>query len=177
VEGRFLEAADAAALRAHATGAALQGADAVFVTESAFGDPIVLAAGLSSWVPDLLLGVRITLDPDGRHPAVLARDVAGLDLVSGGRSVLCFAPPFVDALPEAVALCRALWRPGELVSEGPRFPVRAAANRVRPRVEGSPLVAFDLTGGEQAPASVLAAADMVLLPSSDASDVCRLERV
>jgi alkanesulfonate monooxygenase SsuD/methylene tetrahydromethanopterin reductase-like flavin-dependent oxidoreductase (luciferase family) len=177
VEGRFLQAKDTATLRAEATRAAEEGAAAVFVSEGALGDPIVLAAGLSSWVPDVLLGVRVELHPAGRHPALLARDVAGLDLVSGGRSVLCFAPPFEEPLAEAVALCRALWRPGEISHDGPRFPVRAAANRARPAREGSPLVAFDLTAGDELPASVLQAADLVLLPSPSTGDACRLERV
>ena len=63
---------------------------------------------------------------------MLARDITSLDLVCGGRSVLCFAPPFGDSLEEAISVCRALWRAGEAVNEGPRFPVRAAANRSRP---------------------------------------------
>jgi hypothetical protein len=66
---------------------------------------------------------------------------------------------------------------GELVTDGPRFPVRAAANRARPTGEGSPLVALDLVGGEEPPASLLEAVDMVLLPRPETLDACRLERV
>ena len=127
----------------------------MFVDETPLGDPIVLAAGLSPAVPDLLLGVRLTLAADGRHPALLARELTSLDLVCGGRSVLCFTPPFDDRLAEAVDLCRALWRDGEATSEGPHFPVAHVVNRPRPAGAGSPRLALDLTGGGEAPAGLV----------------------
>lgn len=177
VNARFLEAGDLAGLRAEATRAAAEGAAAVFLRESPLGDPIVLAAGLGPVVPRLLLGARITLTPAGRHPAMLARDATSLDLVCGGRSVLCFAPPFTGDLPEAIALCRALWREGEVVSEGPRFPVHAAANRARPAAAGSPLVALDLTAAGELPPFLAGAADLLLRPGNGPAAVCRLEPV
>ncbi len=177
MDARFLQAGDLAGLRAEATRAAAEGAAAVFLREGPLGDPIVLAAGLGPVVPGLLLGARISLTPAGRHPAMLARDATSLDLVCGGRSVLCFAPPFTDELPEAVALCRALWRAGEVVSEGPSFPVHAAANRPRPLTAGSPLVALDLTAGGELPPLLAGAADLLLRPSAGPAAVCRLERV
>jgi Luciferase-like monooxygenase len=178
VEGRFLQATDAAGLRAEATRVAAQGVGAVFLSEGALGDPIVLAAGLSSCVPDLLLGVRIGLGPAGRHPAMVARDLASLDLVCGGRTILCFAPPYEgEALAEAVALCRALWRAGDLVSEGPLFPVVAPAGRARPAGAQSPLIAFDLTSGDTVPAPVIHAVDVLLRPIPDIGGACRLEFV
>ena len=166
-----------AGLRQQATRAAAQGAAAVFLRSGPQGDPIVLAAGLGPVVPDVLLGARIELGPQERHPALLARDLTSLDLACGGRSILCFAPPFTEELAEAARLCRALWQAGELVSAGPHFPVRAAANRTRPAGERSPLIAFDLTAGDELPALLATAGDLVLQPTSGASDVCRLERV
>ena len=136
-----------AGLRQQATRAAAQGVAAVFVTGGPQGDPVVLAAGLAALVPDVLLGARIELGPEERHPAMLARDLTSLDLACGRRSVLCFAPPFTEPLAEAALLCRALWQAGEVVSDGPYFPVQAAANRTRPAGEQSPLIAFDLTAG------------------------------
>jgi alkanesulfonate monooxygenase SsuD/methylene tetrahydromethanopterin reductase-like flavin-dependent oxidoreductase (luciferase family) len=177
VEGRFLQAADLAALRQQATSAAAQGAAAVFLTSGPPGDPIVLAAGLGPLLPDVLLGVRVELGPQERHPAMLARDLTSLDLTCGGRSVLCFAPPFTEELAEAALLCRALWRAGEVVSDGPHFPVRAAANRTRPAGEHSPLIAFDLTAGDEPPSFLGAAGDLLLRPVSGTPDACRLERV
>ena len=175
MEGRFLQADDGPGLRAQAERALEDGAAAVFVDETPLGDPIVLAAGLSPAVPDLLLGVRLTLAADGRHPALLARELTSLDLVCGGRSVLCFTPPFDDRLAEAVDLCRALWRDGEATSEGPHFPVAHAVNRPRPAGAGSPRLALDLTGGGEAPAGLAGAADLLLHPTDDRV-VCRLER-
>jgi alkanesulfonate monooxygenase SsuD/methylene tetrahydromethanopterin reductase-like flavin-dependent oxidoreductase (luciferase family) len=177
VEGRFLQAADLAGLCRQATRAAAEGAAAVFLRSGPQGDPIVLAAGLGPVVPDVLLGARIQIGPQERHPAMLARDLTSLDLACGARSVLCFAPPFTQELAEAALLCRALWRAGAVVSDGPHFPVQAPANRTRPVGEHSPLIAFDLTAGDELPPFLPAAGDLVLRPVRGASDVCRLEPV
>ena len=176
MEGRFLQARDAAGLRAEAARAGEQGLGVVFVGQDGPGDPVVLAAGLAPVVPGLLLGARIRLDPDRRHPAVLARDLTGLDLICGGRSVVCFAPPFIEQLPEAIAVCRALWRAGEARHHGPHFAVRAAADRARPAGQGSPLVALDLTAGDPVPASLAGVPDLLVRPASDDPAACRLER-
>ena len=120
--------------------------------------------GLAPLVPRVLLGARIEWDREGRHPALLARDVTSLDLVCGGRSVLCFAPPFTEPLAEAISLCRALWLAGEAVHEGPHFPVQAAANRARPAGEEIPQIALDLTAGDEVPSFLVGAADLLLWP-------------
>jgi alkanesulfonate monooxygenase SsuD/methylene tetrahydromethanopterin reductase-like flavin-dependent oxidoreductase (luciferase family) len=177
VEGRFLRAAEVAELRVQAIQAAAQGAAAVFLVEGPLGDPIVLAAGLGFALPDVLVGVRMEQGPAGRHPAMLARDIVSLDLVTGGRSMLCFAPPFGESLAEAISVCRGLWGPGEFVSDGPLFPVRAAADRARPAGERRPPIALDLTDGTALPAALVGVADLVLQPSAAASDACRLEWV
>ena len=137
MDGRFLQAGDVAGLRAQAVSAEAQGAGVLFVSEGPLGDPIVLAAGLGPSVPRVLLGARLGLAPDGRHPALLARDMTSLDLVCGGRSVLCFTPPFDDRLAEAITLCRAMWQDGEVASDGPcsRCPA-PSTDRVR-RVRGA----------------------------------------
>ena len=110
------------------------------------GDPFVLLAGLSDGVPGLTLVARVVLGGDGRHPTLLAREATSLDLVCGGRTVLCFGPPFGEGLDEAIALCRAMWREGTATSDGPVYPVADAVNRPRPAGDGSPLIALDLTG-------------------------------
>ena len=97
---------------------------------------------------------------------MLARELTSLDLVCGGRSILCFAPPFAEPLAEAITLCRALWREGEVASDGPQFPVRARRNRARPAGEHSPLIALDLTGGDEA-GSLGGPVDLVLRPTAD----------
>jgi alkanesulfonate monooxygenase SsuD/methylene tetrahydromethanopterin reductase-like flavin-dependent oxidoreductase (luciferase family) len=162
VEGRFLQAADLADLRRQATRAAGEGTAAVFLRSGPQGDPIVLAAGLAPVVPGVLLGVRIQLGPEERHPAMLARDLTSLDLASGGRSVLSFDPPFTERLAEAAHLCRALWQAGEVVSDGPHYPLQAAANRARPAGDRSPLIAFDLTAGGELPDFLAGAGDLKL---------------
>ena len=148
----------------------------MFLSRANLGDPFVLAAGLSPSVPGVLLGVRLGLSEDGRHPAMLAREVTSLDLVSGGRSVLCFVAPFSDRLVEAIALCRVMWREGETDSEGPHFPVHSAVNRPRPAGDGSPLVALDLTNGDVPPPAILSRAADLLVHRTDDPATGRVER-
>jgi alkanesulfonate monooxygenase SsuD/methylene tetrahydromethanopterin reductase-like flavin-dependent oxidoreductase (luciferase family) len=175
VDARFLQAGDVAGLRAEAVRAAADGADVLFVGRGILGDPFVLAAGLSLSVPRALVGVRLGLSEDGRHPAMLAREVTSLDLVCGGRSVLCFEAPFDERLAEAISLCRTMWREGQADSAGPHFPVHAAVNRPRPAGDGSPLVALDLTGGDEPPAILTRAADLLVRPTNDPA-MGRVER-
>jgi alkanesulfonate monooxygenase SsuD/methylene tetrahydromethanopterin reductase-like flavin-dependent oxidoreductase (luciferase family) len=163
-------------LRAQAVQADAGGAGSVFLDEGPLGDPIVLLAGLSASVPTALLGVRLGLAPEGRHPAMIAREVTSLDLVCGGRSIVCFVPPFDDRLAEAIALCRAMWRDGTATSDGPNFPVVDAVNRPRPAGTDSPRVALDLTGGEELPGAFEGVADLLLLLPNDAPGACRVER-
>lgn len=185
VEGRFLQAGTVAELREQAHGAQSSGAAAVFVSQDPLGDPIVLAAGLAETVPEVHIGVRIGLDEDGRHPAMLARDLTSLDLVCQGRSVVCFEPPFTELLAEAIALCRALWREGAVASHGPHFPAQAPASRAKPAGRDTPLVGLDLTGGDPSASAPDALGslpdfvdlvDLVLRPGSDPM-VCQVERV
>jgi alkanesulfonate monooxygenase SsuD/methylene tetrahydromethanopterin reductase-like flavin-dependent oxidoreductase (luciferase family) len=177
VEGRFLQAADVAELRRQATRAAAEGAAAVFLRRGPWGDPIVLAAGLAPVVTDVLLGARIELGPDERHPALLARDLTSLDLACGGRSVLCFAPPFTEQLAEAVHLCRTLWRAGGVLNDGPHYPMQAAANRARPAGERSPLIAFDLTAGDELPDFLAGAGDLQLRAVTGMPETCLMEQM
>ena len=55
VDARFLQAGDVAGLRAEAARAGAGGADVLFVSRGALGDPFVLAAGLSLSVPRALV--------------------------------------------------------------------------------------------------------------------------
>jgi alkanesulfonate monooxygenase SsuD/methylene tetrahydromethanopterin reductase-like flavin-dependent oxidoreductase (luciferase family) len=167
VEGRFLQASTVTELRERALRATHDGAAAVLVGQGPLGDPFVLAAGLGASVPETWVGVRFALRKDARHPAMLARDMTSLDLVTGGRSALCFEPPFTDDLAEAIALCRALWRPGVVESEGPTYPAQTPATRARPLSESSPLVGLDLTTGESVPSSFSHIADLLLHPTHD----------
>jgi alkanesulfonate monooxygenase SsuD/methylene tetrahydromethanopterin reductase-like flavin-dependent oxidoreductase (luciferase family) len=176
VDARFLQAGDIAGLLAEAVGAVADGAHLVVVSRANLGDPFVLAAGLSPSVPGVLLGVRIGLSEDGRHPAMLAREVTSLDLVCGGRSVLCFVAPFDDQLAEAITLCRTMWREGEADSAGPHFPVHAAVNRPRPAGDRSPLVALDLTGGDEQPPALISRAADLLVRRTDDPATGRVER-
>jgi alkanesulfonate monooxygenase SsuD/methylene tetrahydromethanopterin reductase-like flavin-dependent oxidoreductase (luciferase family) len=185
---RVLQAADVAGLRAEALRAAQEGMEAVLVGEGPLGDPFVLLASLSDAVPGVWLGARVVLDDEGRHPALLAREITSLDLVCGGRTLLCFAPPFGEGLGEAMGLCRAMWRDGTATSDGPVYPVANAVNRPKPAGQGSPLIALDLTepGAREEAGGAAALADMVVVAAEagdsgdgdgDGGSVFRLEQV
>jgi alkanesulfonate monooxygenase SsuD/methylene tetrahydromethanopterin reductase-like flavin-dependent oxidoreductase (luciferase family) len=175
-----LQAEDLASLRAEAVRAKEAGAVAVMIGPGPLGDPFVLLAGLIDAVPGLTLAARVVLGEDGRHPTLLAREATSLDLVDGGRTLLCFGPPFEEGLDEAIGICRAMWREGTATSEGPVYPVAGALNRPGPAGDGSPLIALDLTGpGARDEAGGWAAlADMVVV-RDEAGDgaAWRLERV
>lgn len=174
-----MQAQDIDALRAEAVRAKEAGADAVMVGPGPLGDPFVLLAGLNDAVPGLTFAARVVLGEDGRHPTLLAREATSLDLVDGGRTVLCFGPPFGEGLAEAIGICRAMWREGSATSDGPVYPVADALNRPEPASDDSPLIALDLTGpGARDEAGGNAAlADMVVVRSEPGDGaVLRLER-
>jgi alkanesulfonate monooxygenase SsuD/methylene tetrahydromethanopterin reductase-like flavin-dependent oxidoreductase (luciferase family) len=183
VDGWFLPGDDADGMRAAAAAAESAGAGAVIVREGPAGDPLVLVGALATTVSEALLGVCVGLDQEAagerRHPTVLARDMTTLDLLSNGRSLLCFAPPFGPAHLEAVALCRAMWRLGLAESAGPIYPVPGAINRPQPAGGSSPRLALDLTTGEtDVPPDLIGAVDYLLRPGGPGrpGSACRMER-
>jgi alkanesulfonate monooxygenase SsuD/methylene tetrahydromethanopterin reductase-like flavin-dependent oxidoreductase (luciferase family) len=170
MDGRFLHEATVADLEAATRRAAADAVSAVFFTSGPLGDAITLAAGLCAATPKLTFGIRTDLSSEPhRHPTVLARDMTAFDLVCGGRSLLAFIPPFGDALAEAITLCRAMWRDGVAASEGPHYPVAGAVNRPKPRQEGGPRLALDLTDGSPADPALMAMADLLLVPATAAA--------
>jgi alkanesulfonate monooxygenase SsuD/methylene tetrahydromethanopterin reductase-like flavin-dependent oxidoreductase (luciferase family) len=140
---------------------------AVFVADGPFGDAIVVASGLATWVNGIQVGVRLGLEGPAapRHPTMVARDMTTLDLVSGGRAILALIGPFTAGTAEAIALCRDMWRTGIAASDGPRYPVAGAMNRPQPRREGGPPIALDLTDGAVPEPALLRLCDFVLVPA------------
>jgi alkanesulfonate monooxygenase SsuD/methylene tetrahydromethanopterin reductase-like flavin-dependent oxidoreductase (luciferase family) len=192
VEARFVAGPDGDSLRQQALRAEAEGSAAVIVRPGPLGDPVVLAAGLGPALHRVLVGACVEVGVDGRHPALVARELTSLDHVCGGRSLLCCAPPFDDALAEALALCRAMWREGRATSDGPAFPAPDARHRPGPTGPTSPAVALDLTerearvnrgvagpaGAHSVPDSVRALADFVLWPVGAGDPaVCRMEHL
>jgi alkanesulfonate monooxygenase SsuD/methylene tetrahydromethanopterin reductase-like flavin-dependent oxidoreductase (luciferase family) len=170
VEGRFLRGGNTGALRAAAERAGRDGIDVLFLRDGPLGDAIVLASAVGSWVPGILLGVRIDLGTGPhRHPTLLAREMTTFDRVSGGRAVLAFTGPFTESTAEAVILCREMWTNGVAVGAGPHYPAAGAINRPLPERPGGPPIALDLTDGALAappPAgALLALCDLVLVPA------------
>ncbi len=76
-----------------------------------------------------------------RPPALLAKQVSALDVISGGRAVLGLGPPprsawrgtwSLQRLEEAVEVCRALFEAEEVTVHGRRLSLDHAANRPAP---------------------------------------------
>ena len=125
-------------------------------------DACTIAAAAVPHVPGPLLGVMSHVPVD-RHPALVARDVTALDVLSGGRAAvrLCWAGRMVDLcdggggdapaalehLGEAVAVCRAVLHDEDAVFEGKHLHVAGAVNRPRPRREDGPPLIVDAPAG------------------------------
>ncbi len=97
-------------------------------------DACTLAAGLAPADPSVTLGVVAPLD-GARSPALLARDLTALDLVSGGRSAVLLRGG--SCLGEAVAVCRNLFC-GSVDFTGDCYRLSGAENRPAPVRPGGP---------------------------------------
>lgn len=113
--------------------------------------PLVALTAAALATTTLLVG-PLVLDNDYRHPGVVAREMATLDVVSGGRLELgigagwmrtdyerhglVFDPPAlrIDRLAEAVAVIKALWSDerGDADFDGTHYSLHGAKRRPRP---------------------------------------------
>ena len=112
-------------------------------------EPYTLLAALAPWTRTARLGALVT-GVTYRNPALLAKTVTTLDIVSGGRAVLGIGaawfeaehiaygydfPPVgerMDRLEDAVQICRAMFTGGPAIVSGTRHRVANALNRPRP---------------------------------------------
>lgn len=127
------------ALAALARGLEREGFDSLWVTERVTGpvlDPVVTMTYAAALTSRIKFGTAVMALP-GRSPAVLAKELASLDVVSGGRLLPAFglgqrhageqqafgvrreerAAIFEEALP----LLRRFWAEDEVTHDGPRF--------------------------------------------------------
>ena len=111
--------------------------------------PLVALTAAAAATTSLLVG-SLVLDNDYRHPAVVAREMATLDVVSGGRVEvgvgagwlrsdylrhgLAFDPPAVRIrrLEEAVAVMKALWSGTDVDFDGHHYRLLGARGHPRP---------------------------------------------
>jgi probable F420-dependent oxidoreductase len=143
------------------------GFDSLWLSERITGpapDPIVGLAVAAGRTTKLKLGMSVMVLP-GRNPVLVAKELASLDLLSGGRLLPAFG--LGVALPaeqqafgvaredraawfdEALPLIRRLWTEESVDHDGPRFSYRAL--RVLPKPVQSPL---DVWLGGIAPSEV-----------------------
>jgi len=110
-------------------------------------DPTTVAGALTAAVPGLLVGVVVSLDA-GRHPAVVAREVTSVDVVSRGRAALRIrgGRASAPALAEAAQICRSLFRSPRTTFAGSTYCVEDAPNRPAPVRIGGPLLLVDVEG-------------------------------
>ena len=90
--------------------------------------------------------VALAVLPDGppvRHPAMMAKIVTGLDVISHGRAVLSLGtgpatdPEAVERLVEELEICRALLTEEMPTLEGRHYRITRAANRPAPVRRGA----------------------------------------
>ncbi|MGH9028614.1 MAG: LLM class F420-dependent oxidoreductase [Acidimicrobiales bacterium] len=120
-----------------------------------------LLGGLAARTSRARLGTMVT-GVTYRNPALLAKQVTAIDVLSGGRAVLGIGaawfekeheglgfafPPLserFDRLEEALQICRAMFREDAPSFEGRYYRIQDAVNRPRPVQPGGPLI---LVGG------------------------------
>lgn len=165
------------------------GAGVADVADGPTCDACTLAGALSGLLvpppvepPLPLVGVVAPVG-GGRHPSVLARDVTGCDVLSGGRAALLLEAgrhaAGADAwwaAAEAAAVCRTVFRDPHPVFEGRHFHVAGAVNRPPPVRPGGPPLLVALEGPPPALqvrpsppdplAAILRAADAVVVTGS-----------
>lgn len=129
-------------------------------------DPCTLAAAFAHRRRGALVGVAATF-PHGRAPAVLARDVSTLDVLSGGGAAVLLRwedEGGCDYLAEAAQVCRAVFREPSPVFEGRHVHVAGAVNRPAPIQPGGPPIVVDLpqAGGSATLARLLTWATAVV---------------
>ncbi|MYJ42364.1 MAG: LLM class flavin-dependent oxidoreductase, partial [Acidimicrobiaceae bacterium] len=116
-------------------------------------EPYTLLAGLAPRTRTARLGALVT-GVTYRNPALLAKTVTTLDVVSGGRAVLGLGAAWFEAehaaygyeflpvgermrrLEDAVQICRAMFGGGPATFEGERHRIDGALNRPRPLTPG-----------------------------------------
>ncbi len=98
----------------------------------------------------------LVLDNDFRHPVILAKEAATLDIVSGGRFELGLGAGWMTSdydqsgipldtpavrvarLAESIEIMRALWTDGRATFEGEHYTVHEAVGSPRPLTPGGP---------------------------------------
>jgi probable F420-dependent oxidoreductase len=127
-------------------------------------DPLAMMAAVAARTTRLKFGPSVLVLP-GRNPILLAKELATIDQLSGGRVVVAFGlgtpiPSehevfFVDRreraarTDEAVALIKRLWTEDRVTHDGRFYPVGDLTLRPRPVQQPHPDVWF---GGHSAPA-------------------------
>ena len=118
-------------------------------------DPLIWLAYVAAATRRIKLATGILILPQ-RHPAYVAKEVATLDLLSGGRAILgigigwmkdefdALGIPFEDRVArteEACAALRTLWKPGANAFEGRHFSWKALESNPKPvQPGGVPIV-------------------------------------
>jgi probable F420-dependent oxidoreductase len=125
-----------------------------------FGDqwgPIVGMTVAADATDSLIVG-SLVFDNDYRHPVVLAKEIATLDLVTGGRvefgigagwlktdydeSGIPYDRPGlrIDRMVEGLSIMKQLWRDGSATLDGEHYQVTTAQGLPRPASAGGPKI-------------------------------------
>jgi probable F420-dependent oxidoreductase len=156
---------DAERLIAYTVEAERLGFDAMFVGDrmlaqargaylSGHFDPLILLAAMASRTSSIRLGVIVLVVPF-RHPVALAKSLASIDVISGGRLILgagggwnedefnVFGIPRSERgrrLESSLSVMRRLWTEDGVTASGPGFDIRDVAIGPKPLQAGGPPV-------------------------------------
>jgi probable F420-dependent oxidoreductase len=152
--------------------------------------PLVALGFVASYSSRLRLGTLV-LDNESVHPAIVAREAATLDLLSGGRLELGIGAGWLEAdhvsigqdfsaagvrierLSEAIDVLRACWTGETANFEGVHYVLRDAPNDPRPARAGGPPILIG-GGGRRVLSLAARKADIVsLVPNMSAGRVGR----
>jgi probable F420-dependent oxidoreductase len=148
--GARTTAGDGPTFSAIVTGLERSGFDSLWLSErvnSPAPDPVVALSVAAGLTRDLKLGMSVMVLP-GRNPVLVAKELATLDRLSGGRLLPAFGLGAVDPreqqafgversaraalFDEALPLVRRLWTEGPVDHDGPAFTLEGIDVRPKP---------------------------------------------
>lgn len=108
-------------------------------------DPLPLLGAMATASRRLVLGAALRLE-GGRHPAVLAKQLTTLDVISSGRSGLLLEGLDAAQTTEAVEVCHAMFRRPDPRFAGRHYRIEGATNLPPPVAEGGPALVVGVSG-------------------------------
>jgi alkanesulfonate monooxygenase SsuD/methylene tetrahydromethanopterin reductase-like flavin-dependent oxidoreductase (luciferase family) len=118
------------------------GADSLWVRDDGGREAYTMLGALAACTSAALLGALVT-DVTQRNPAIIAKQVTTIDLLSHGRAVLAIGGADEAHVEEALVICRAMFRDEHPAFEGRHYRIAGALNLPLPAQPGGPPILVD----------------------------------